>query len=323
MYKRFGFKRVCIFILIFVFGVQFALCGCSKAVSPYSTYVDGRLSVTFISGRGECIFIVLPNGKTMLIDSGVNTIESYENLTYCLGSNTSIDYFILTNPDFDHIGNAVKIINDYTVKSAYIPYLVNEQVFSEYANVKKELKGNHIPITYSCALTSFSTQEYTMAMLSPNSVELGGYREINLAESPTNSMIDEISAVLYLEYKGVRFLFASDINSNIEQTLVNNYRSGFYNTAIGQGVINISFVDFIKLSHHGNAGASCTEFLELTYPKNAIITIGGDSSKYPASSVLTRLVKINPNVNIARTDFNGNITVCVHANGSVQMVTES
>ena len=74
--------------------------------------------------------------------------------------------------------------------------------------------------------------------------------------------------------------------------------------------MSLENVDFLKVSHHGAEDASCTEFLSLINPKNAIISVGNENFYgHPASEMLERLNLLCPNHILYRTDMLGTITV--------------
>ena len=86
--------------------------------------------------QGDSIFIELPDGTSMLIDSGnksterANYICDYiEDLSY-----SKIDYLLATHTDADHIGNMVKIFDKFEIKSAYVPYTEDLTRFSATYN---------------------------------------------------------------------------------------------------------------------------------------------------------------------------------------------
>ncbi len=74
--------------------------------------------------QADCTFIELPDGKTMLIDSGDRATASdvVEYITAVLGTSKTIDYFVLTHSDSDHIGGAPSILDAFEIKNIYRPF---------------------------------------------------------------------------------------------------------------------------------------------------------------------------------------------------------
>ena len=111
------YKRVlCLFVALVLVVGQF---GCNDIKDKkFKAYKEG-LSVNFINvGNGDCIYLSLPDGKNMLIDRGENINDNYLYVKEILNAYSvdEIDYFVLTHPDVDHVGNATNIAQDYKIK---------------------------------------------------------------------------------------------------------------------------------------------------------------------------------------------------------------
>ena len=129
---------ICLLVVLVIF--CFSVTGCTTP-DDQMPQIQG-FSVHYIDvGNGDCIFINFDDGKTMVIDSGAPTDNNYKNITKFLKTyNVSvIDYLVLTHPDIDHIGNACKIIADYTIGKAYIPKIVQKNDYPTFAQVYQSL----------------------------------------------------------------------------------------------------------------------------------------------------------------------------------------
>ena len=114
-------------------------------------------------GQGDCIFIKYPNNRAnILIDTGgkityqkekwattkeTNTITSTKIIPYLksLGV-TKLDYLILTHGDYDHMGEAINLVNNIKIEKVIFncgPYNDLEQELIKVCDKKK------IPY-YSC-----------------------------------------------------------------------------------------------------------------------------------------------------------------------------
>ncbi len=72
-------------------------------------------------GQADCTFIELPSGESLLIDAGTTaTGSSVVEYIRALGYST-IDYFVLTHCDADHVGGAVDILNAFEVINIFRP----------------------------------------------------------------------------------------------------------------------------------------------------------------------------------------------------------
>lgn len=80
----------------------------------YVSYID--------VGQGNCTFVKLPDGKTMLVDGG-NTMYGEKVTNFLMKHNvTTIDYMIATHADADHIGGLVSVLENFEVKNIYRPF---------------------------------------------------------------------------------------------------------------------------------------------------------------------------------------------------------
>ncbi len=78
-------------------------------------------------GQGDCTFIQLPDGKTMLIDTGdTDSVSKWHITDYisALGV-TKINYFVLTHSDSDHIGGAKNVLDAFEVENIYRPFALS------------------------------------------------------------------------------------------------------------------------------------------------------------------------------------------------------
>ncbi len=74
--------------------------------------------------QADCTFIELPDGKTMLIDAGdVGTADDVvEYIQAVLGTSKTIDYFVLTHSDSDHVGGAPEVFTAFDIVNIYRPF---------------------------------------------------------------------------------------------------------------------------------------------------------------------------------------------------------
>ena len=309
-------------LIVFVFILLFNSGACSNDIPPINeikVYKD--FSVNFLDvGQGDCIFIRLPDGKNMLIDCGVNDYYD-ENVKYVNKflneyNVKKIDYFILTHPDVDHVGNASDIINKFDIGRAFIPFIHQSQLnnFDCFNKALSLLEQKKISYEISDITKSIIGENYQFIFLSPleKTNSESSYNQILESQIPTEKQINNLSPIIYFECFNNRFIFTGDAEREQEQLVVNNYKNGVYDLYHKNKPfkVNLENVDFLKVSHHGAEDASCTEFLSLINPKNAIISVGNENFYgHPASEMLERLNLLCPNHILYRTDMLGTITV--------------
>lgn len=328
-----GRKRSLIFLIVFIY-IMISLSGCKNTVPPVKTPIaHTNFSVNFLDvGQGDCIFIRLPDGKNMIIDCGVNDFYQ-ENINLIMSflreySVNCIDFLILTHPDIDHIGNALSIINNFTINEIYIPSIRDDmlELFSEYDKILKLVNEKNIPNKISNYFCSIKGENYAFAFLSPVPKGLpdSSYDDLIMNQVPSDSDINNLSPIIYFECFGKRFLFTGDAQTKQEKVVINNYKVGIYNLIFSKDNISVSLenIDYLKLSHHGSEDASCEEFLQLTNPKNTIISVGNSNFYgHPSSKTLERLMSACPNTKILRTDRLGSISIYKKDNSEFNLST--
>ncbi|MBQ4098451.1 MAG: MBL fold metallo-hydrolase [Clostridia bacterium] len=279
-------------------------------------------------GDGECIIVRFSDGKNLVIDSGAYTKDVTEKVVNKIKERCgeNIDYFILTHPDDEHIGNVRTILNNFTVGKIYIPkVLTHLSMLPEYERILNLIEEKKIVTDYSDFYDCVLGDGYSLVFLSP-SKKGGSYARFNGSITPSENEVNDLSPIVYLEIDGVRFVLSGDATKTEEQLVIDQNDFNFYNLYLGsEGVtVNLEEVDFLKVSDGGSASGSSNEFLYLLQPQNAIISVSGNNYKdNPDSGVLNRLQVANARYNCYRTDVYGDVGVYITDNGEYIVYTEA
>lgn len=245
--------------------------------------LDSSYSLYFLDvGQGDSALLISPYKKeTILIDTGGKINSSYkvsDNTIRFLKSKgiTKIDYMILTHGDYDHIADAINIINKIKVKNVTFNCgQINEleQPIINRLKVKK--------IKYHKCINNITTKNFKLNFLNTKSYE-----------DENNS-----SSVIYTKIKSKKILFMADAEEQKEQDILKKYK--------------IKNIDILKVGHHGSKTSSSTKFIEQIKPKYSIISVGKNNSYgHPNINVLNNLKKSK----IYRTDESGTITLKITNN---------
>ena len=256
-------------------------------------YLNKDLLIEMIDvGQGDSLIITSKN-KTVLIDTGGKIKYNQEkwqktNKASSIVKNTTlpllkskgikkIDFLIITHGDFDHMGEAINLINDFKV---------NKVVFNcgKYNYLEKEL----IKVLEQKNITYYSCIE---------TLDLGTYQLQFLNTREYNNENDN-SNVIYLDYNNYKFLFMGDAGVEKEKDILAEYY--------------IENIDFLKVGHHGSNTSSSKYFINTINPKYSLISVG-ENNKYnhPKSSVLDIL----KNSKIYRTDLDGSLEIKLNKSG--------
>jgi competence protein ComEC len=313
-------KRFIIILLCFINVFAFS---CAK---PKSTEEDKKeqeitcdYQVDFIDvGEGDSIFIKFPDGKTMLIDCGEKGENNYQKIADCVSQSGAdkIDYFVITHPDADHAGNALEIIQNFEIGLAFIPDIIVSQLifYQNYSEFYQTLIEKQIDKKISSFYSYIKEEDYCVIFLTPTPRAVAGseYTEFNRSESPTESQSNSLSPIIYIEICGVRFVLTGDAPEKQEKKALENLKLAVIKRNHEENglCVNLENIDFLKVSHHGSADASCEEFLNVLAPKNAIISVGANNYYgHPSTQVLQRLERANNEYTLYRTDVCGTISV--------------
>ncbi|MBE5739073.1 MAG: MBL fold metallo-hydrolase [Clostridiales bacterium] len=280
------------------------------------------LEIAFIDvGQGDCIIIELPDGKNMIIDSGEYNDAKNAITAYTTANDiTTFDYLLLTHQDSDHAGNMSWVIDNYEVKYIFRPN--NEATHATYdAQLPDDFNYGDgyksTSATYGKFMLSAYNENCIVEVFNKNSdftntVVYGDedYQYTFNFLTPTLDVIsysdpNDYSPILMLEYAGKRIMFTGDAELDNLAEYVQAYGDD-YN------------VDVLKVGHHGSSNATTLPFIQAIDPEYAIIQCGeGNSYGHPHKTVLDLFYNYDNNIDLYRTDNNGNILLTVDILGSI------
>ena len=327
-------KAVFLFLLCLTFAFSAFGCGRTNGVdtgeqSVGLAYKNG-FSINYLDvGEGDAIFINFGDGKTMLIDCGeenernLRLIEKFADFY----AGDFIDYLVITHPDGDHAGNAAAIAERYGIGKAFIPYIIDVDNYGFYAHACEKIDEKGVEREYSKQFSRIEGGDYRVLFLSPRprGTSDSAYDVFNSSLNPTAEQTNDLSPIIYLDYKGVRFLFTGDAGFSQEKIVLDDYKSGCFDAFYG-GVysVNLNGIDFLKVAHHGADDASGAEFLRELSPANAVISVCGDNRYgHPSAKTLKRVYDAKPDCKVYTTAEHGTISVRVDGNGKIIVITQA
>ena len=233
--------------------------------------VNNEVSILDV-GQGDSSLIRLKN-KNILIDTG-------GNINYDISKNIlipyfksvgikKIDYLVLTHGDYDHMGEAINLVENFKVEKVIFncgPYNDLEQELIKVL-VKKKIKY------YSC-IKELNIDNNKLYFL----------------QTKEYDNEDDNSNVIYSELNVYKFMFMGDASVTTEKEIMNKY--------------NLPDIDVLKVGHHGSKTSSSKGFINVINPKYSIISVGKNNRYgHPNKEVLENL----ENSKIYRTDLDGSI----------------
>ena len=311
---------------------------------------EGELMVHFIDvGQGDCILILFPDGKDMLIDcANYNNSSDYrtETLDY-IGdyvTDGQLDYLMLTHCDSDHVYFMDEVLEEYRVSNVFMPNVLATHDEAESANIdeaKLDMFTDKDTVETACyadffvgALTEPDCNIYLNVDPDENTNAIvitdDGVQDPDAPDTdatyrltfycPTQEYYDEsnlgsaekknaISPIGILEYNGFRLVLTGDSNEINEPTFVERVGG------------NLD-CDVLKVGHHGSETSSTGEFLDAIDCEYAVISCNaeGNTFYHPRQTTLDRF--IDRDMTIYRTDNNGNIVLTVRDESDFEFTCE-
>ncbi len=304
---------------------------------------DGELLVHMLDvGQGDCIYIQLPDGKDMVIDcANYNDDGEYEKKTFDYLDkyieDDTVEYLMLTHCDSDHVYFMDELLERYQVEKLFMPNVL--AVPGTTSKDKKALQDQIDALdtsrfTDKDTVGTITYAEFFIAALTEPVCEIvlnvdpdANTNSIIIEETtyrlvfycPTQEYYDDyglntaerknaISPIGILEYNNRKIMLTGDSNE-INEPLV----------MARTGKIDC---DVLKVGHHGSETSTSNAFLDEYTFEYAIISCNsyGNKFNHPRQATLDRLK--SHNIEVYRTDNNGNIVVSVDKDGNLKITTQ-
>ena len=235
-------------------------------------------SVTAIDvGQGDSILIKTKKNKgNILIDTGGDINSAAHNIAqnrivpYLKAEGIKkLNYLILTHGDFDHMGEAINLVNNFKVEKV---------IFNcgEFNNLEKELIKvlDKKEIKYYSCIKKLNIDKNKLYFLQT--------KEYDNENDNSNVIITELD--------GYKFMFMGDASSTTEKEILDKY--------------NLPYIDVLKVGHHGSKTSSSKDFINKINPMYSVISVGKNNRYgHPNKEVIDNL----ENSKIYRTDQDGSI----------------
>lgn len=247
--------------------------GVVTLITYQSSSKNPPLRVIFMHvGQGDASLVLLPNGKSVLVDSGPAWYGGRSNSRSIISTLDelnidAIDVLIHTHPHADHIGSSKRLIEEGRIRQiAHSGYPYSSNTHISWLETARRMD---VPVLLLAQGETLNLDPAVLIrILSPSS----GVHSF----SANNSSI-----TVHIQYEETAALLMGDAEFELESRLIAMYDS----TLAAQ---------IIKIGHHGSKTSSSSRLLRLVNPAYAVISAGlNNRYSHPSPEVFDRLQKYN------------------------------
>src|ERR1035437_1784754 len=203
-------------------------------------------------GQGDGLFIETPSGAQIMFDAGPPRSVLGPLAKVMSPFDKSIDAFVITNPDADHIGGLTDILKNYKVGAVFESGTLTDSKL--YQNVREEMKRQNIPdILVRKGMRLDVGSGVFIDILFPDR---------DVSEWATN----DGSVVAKLTYGKNSIILTGDATAKTEKIILSENTSSQLKSTI------------LKVGHHGSRTSSTSPFVKAVSPTYALISDGKDNS---------------------------------------------
>ena len=231
------------------------------------------LEIHFLDvGQGDSCFIITPNRKTILIDGGGSTSNTFNVgkdtlIPYLLDKGyTKLDYVFISHFDQDHVGGILPILEEFKVGQVFITR--QEEKSENYETFLKIVEQKQLRVREVKMGDKIKIGDVIFHILWPEGKQI------------EENILNNNAMVMKLQYKNFSMLFTGDIEAVAEKKILSLYDTN----------LNSLKATVLKVAHHGSKSSSTEEFLKAVSAKVAIIGVGENNMfGHPSNVVLERL----------------------------------
>jgi competence protein ComEC len=275
--------------------------------SEATVSTPGSMEVTTIDvGQGDSIFVVGPDGATMLVDAGgpVGGVTEAAEATsrFDVGEEVvspylwsrrfrRLDVIALSHAHSDHMGGMPAVMRNFRPRELWVSIDPDSEAYRALLVEARQL-GVVVRHFYAGAQLAWGGMQVTM--LAPET----GYT------NPGEPVNDD-SLVMRMQYGNSSVLLEGDAEAPSERAMLAHGR--------------VAAVTLLKVGHHGSRTSTTQAFLDAASPKDAAISVGlGNTFGHPRYEVIERIAKTGSK--LYRTDEFGLTTFLLGRDGGIHEV---
>lgn len=260
--------KIIIYVVMAIITTSVLTAGCISADQIYTIPAHTNLTLHFVAvGQADAIVIqqgdtyaIVDAGKPLTKDPAATDIMTYLKTL----QPETIDFLLITHQDYDHIGSAQDILQEYPTNIFYDNGFVHTS--KTYENLMEEVGEQNIPyiVVRGGDPIENSFENVSISVLAPQKL--------------LSDDINANSIILRICYGNQSALLTGDAE-NPEELL----SSGT--------ILSPLHSDLLKVGHHGSAKSSSGDFLNRVSPDIAVISTGKNSYGHPNPQTVNRLIE--------------------------------
>ena len=210
---------------------------------------EGALRVMFFDvGEADCS-LAYGDGISILTDAPKDKTRQAAGVMRRAGIKR-LDLLVITHYDYDHCGDAVRILEEFGADTVLLPEPGEENERRLCAAIKEKSDGGFI--------FAKTGQSY----------DINGARAEILAPNGAPDKNNALCIVYKLSYNGKSVLMCADAEVKEEKVILSKYKNELRS-------------DIIKVAHHGSKYSSSSDFIKAVNAKYAVISCGANGYGHP------------------------------------------
>jgi len=257
-------------------------------------------------GQGDSIFIVGPDGSTMLLDAGgpVGAVTEAAEATshFDIGEEVvspylwsrrlrRLDTLVLSHAHSDHMGGMPAVMRNFRPRELWVGIDPNSDA---YRALLAEANDLGVTVRHFYAGDQLPWGGTQVTILAPET----GYKN---PREPVNND----SLVIRMQYGASSVLLEGDAEAPSEQVMLAHGR--------------VTPVTLLKIGHHGSRTSTTQAFLDAAAPADAVVSVGkGNTFGHPRYEVIERIAEAR--TKLYRTDEFGLTTFLLGRDGKIHEI---
>ena len=256
------------------------------------------MEVTFLDvGQGDCIYVRLPGGQSLLIDGGPAGAGRRVLGPFLRHRGVGrLDAVFVTHLHDDHTGGLAELLADpgISVGEVVVGPGSAGSPGSAAATLLEAASRRRIPIREAAAGLRLVSPDgrVRLEVLGPAVVTGAGPPEPPWPPLTSSSRENNASLTILVTSAATAFLFPGDLETTGEGPLIARLSARLPRTARL----------ILKVAHHGSSFATSGTFLAVAHPEVAVVSVGRNSFGHPSPDTLGRLRLAGAEVRLTQSD---------------------